>query len=330
MKKSDECFSSVKTCLLIHDNNKLGDLIVLSSLYRELEVRGIKLSILTSEAGKEFLTGNPKIHRFFIKKSNRFNDIMALASELRACHFDMVLDPFETMPSFHHSLVLFTINTKFILGFDKWYKRYYTYYHPHDENLESHMCTRAYEILSFMFGKMEKDFNINYDLPLPTKIENDILEFIGNSNVIIINALGAKKICRLTREQIELIYYHVREVLPEYRVIFTGLPSDLKTITVPDIEKLPFNSFMHTVALTKFSRYVITVDTALVHIASAYKIATLALYPHAQHPSYPSHLIWSPNNTNALQVVSSTSSVKDIEPSVIINSLNILFNQKWA
>lgn len=63
-----------------------------------------------------------------------------------------------------------------------------------------------------------------------------------------------------------------------YRIIFTGLPQDLLTIPILEIETLPFDEFIYTVALTKYSDFVISVDTALVHIAAAYHKPTLAFY----------------------------------------------------
>ncbi|MCG2942172.1 lipopolysaccharide 1,2-N-acetylglucosaminetransferase, partial [Escherichia coli] len=93
-----------------------------------------------------------------------------------------------------------------------------------------------------------------------------IKEFIGDTRIVIINPLGAKKICRLTFEQIKVIYQEMKLHFENYRVIFTGLPQDLLTIPIPEIETLPFNEFIYTVALTKYSDFVISVDTALVHI----------------------------------------------------------------
>ena len=48
--------AQVKSCLIIHDNNKLGDLIVLSSIYRELYSKGVKITLLTNRKGGEFLS----------------------------------------------------------------------------------------------------------------------------------------------------------------------------------------------------------------------------------------------------------------------------------
>lgn len=327
--KNREFFSGcIQSCLLIHDNNKIGDLIVLSSLYRELEKRNVKISVLTTAAGKAFLCGNNKIHHFYIKESNDIKGIIKLSNELQYQNFDIVLDPFETMPSFGHSFLLFSLQSSYILGFDKWYKRYYSFYHPHDEKLTEHMVTRAGKILSHLYGESEETFNISYDVPVPDDVESRIANYVGSSKVIVINPLGAKKICRLTPAQIEVIYFQARKLCPDHRVIFTGLPKDLKLIDIPNIEMLPYDAFIYTVALTKYSKCVISVDTALVHIASAYNIPTLAFYPNSPHPSYPSHLIWAPNNSNATQIISLTLSVKDICVDVIINSVNALLEQE--
>lgn len=319
--------SSLQSCLLIHDNNKLGDLIVLSSLYRELTNRGVKLSILTTASGQAFLSGNNKIHRFYIKESNKISDVLMLRKQLSRESFDIVLDPFETMPSFTHSLLLSGVRGAHILGFDKWYKRYYTVYHPHDETLKVHMCTRATEILRYFYADECDEFDVSYDLPLPEAIEQQVANFVGNTRVIIINALGAKKICRLSHEQIGAVYSHLCTKYPEYRIIFTGLPEDIYSIAISGIESLPYKDFIYTVALTKCSQYVISVDTALVHIASAYEIPTLALYPNARQTTYPSHLIWAPNNCNALQVVSPTHTVKDISLDTLIESVDRLLTK---
>lgn len=189
------------------------------------------------------------------------------------------------------------------------------------------MCTRASEILRYFYGDERHEFDVSYDLPLPESVEKDVLNFVGDSKIIIINALGAKKICRLSDEQIGTIYSHLCKQYPDYRIIFTGLAEDIRSIAIPGIESLPFKEFIYTVALTKFSQYVISVDTALVHIASAYEIPTLALYPNARQTTYPSHLIWAPNNCNALQVVSPTYTVKDISLKVLTESVEGLLSK---
>ena len=98
--------AQVKSCLIIHDNNKLGDLIVLSSIYRELYSKGVKITLLTNRKGGEFLSNNKNIFEFCIKESTGFLEMLTLCKHLRDLQFDIVLDHFETMPSFKHRLIL--------------------------------------------------------------------------------------------------------------------------------------------------------------------------------------------------------------------------------
>ena len=107
-----------------------GDLIVLSSIYRELYSKGVKITLLTNRKGGEFLSNNKNIFEFCIKESIGFLEMLTLCKHLRDLQFDIVLDPFETMPSFKHSLILSSLKDSYILGFDHWYKRYYSFYHP--------------------------------------------------------------------------------------------------------------------------------------------------------------------------------------------------------
>lgn len=315
----------IRTCLLIHDNNKIGDLIVLSGLYRELSKRNVELYVITNHTGNALLNHSNKIKKVIVKESNSLKDMLRVIKNAREHYFDIVIDPFETMPSFKHALLLSNLKTDNILGFDRWYKRYYTFYHLHDENLKEHMSTRTCEILSHMYEDGKKADAQRYELAISDTIEKEINSYIAGSNVVIVNPLGAKKICRLTEIQIKIIYHWIQNNHPELRIIFTGHPDDVSLLNAHGVETFSHSEFLYTVALTKMCHYVISVDTALVHIASAFEKPTLALYPNSRTESYPSHKIWSPNNPNAIQVISPTYTVVDINSEDIIANLERLF-----
>ncbi|NUU67648.1 glycosyltransferase family 9 protein [Enterobacteriaceae bacterium BIT-l23] len=303
---------SIKSCIIVHNNKKLGDLIVLSSLYRELHKLGIKLYILTDPAGYAFLQGNNKISGIFVKKSDSLRDITSVLKQVGELSYDLLIDPFETLPNYRHAIVLAGIKARHTLGFDRWYRRYYCTYNPHDENLSEHMASRAREIMAFLTGHALTNYNTCYDIPLPEHVEETAKAFVGVKPVVLINPFGAKKICRLSPQQISEIYHCVTERLPDFRVIFTGHPADLPLIKIEGAELCPFKDFIHTVALTKYADYLISVDTALVHIASAFNVPTLAFYPKARTDKYPSPLVWAPNNELAVQVIAPDCRVSDI------------------
>lgn len=317
----------IKSCLLIHDNNKIGDLIVLSALYRILAERNISLYVVSTGTGHDFFKSHPHITQFFIKKNCSIYDTLKVTKELKKHNFDVILDPFETFPSFGHSLLLAGLKDSYIVGFDKWYKRYYSSYHPHDENLREHMSTRVKVIAEHLFGD-DFVFDDSYDLAIPEQIEKAVREFVGDTRVVIINPLGAKKICRLSPQQISLIHNWLRANYPQLRIIYTGHPDDLLQIKVDNVETLPYKDFIYTVALARLCDFVITVDTALVHIASAYERPTLAFYPAARDPAYPSPLIWAPNSKRAVQLISSTCHVSDIDSDTLLNGLHKLLQEK--
>lgn len=320
---------SVKSCLLIHDNSKIGDLIVLSALYRILARKEIALSILSCGTGHAFLKGHPHIEQLFIKKSNSLAETLKLRRQLSERQFDIILDPFETFPCFGHALLLSGFRDSYVLGFDKWYKRYYSRYNPHDELLNEHMSSRTNVIVQEIFG-CDADDDYRYDIAIPADVEEAVSAFVGASDVIIINPLGAKKICRLSSEQMVLIHGWLAQHYPGLRIIYTGHPNDLSSMPVSNIETLPYPDFIYTVALTKLSKYVVSVDTALVHIASAFNRPLLALYPQARTAEYPSPLIWSPNNESAQQIISPTHFVADIDARTLIDGLESLMTCKLS
>ena len=316
---------SIKSCLLIHDNSKIGDLIVLSALYRILARKGITLSILSCGTGHAFLKAHPHIEQLFIKKSNSLTETLKLRRQLRERQFDVVLDPFETFPCFAHALLLSGFRDSYVLGFDKWYKRYYSRYNPHDEQLNEHMSSRTNVIVRQLFGS-DADDDYRYDIAIPAEVEDAVSTLVGSSDVVVINPLGAKKICRLSSEQMMLIHSWFAQHHPGLRIIYTGHPDDLSTIPVSNIETLPYSDFIYTVALTKLSKYVVSVDTALVHIASAFNRPMLALYPQARTVEYPSPLIWAPNNECAQQIISPTHFVSDIDERMLVHGLESLMS----
>lgn len=299
---------------------------MLSALYRALAEKQVKLYIMSAGTAHAFLKTNPHITKFFIKKTDGFFDTLKLRNQLKNYHFDVVLDPFETFPSFNHSLLLSGLKDSYVLGFDKCYKRYYSLYDPHDECLCEHMSARVRVITQNLFNT-EYQYAERYDLTIPEDVEKSIKAFIGSSQVVIMNPLGAKKICRLTPAQITTIETWLKENHPDLRVIYTGHPDDLLNISISNIETLPYKDFIYTVALTKYCSYVITVDTALVHIAAAFDRPMLAIYPAARNQSYPSPLIWAPNNKNAVQLISSTHYVRDIDEQILLTELNRLFSR---
>lgn len=302
---------NIKKCLLIHNNKKLGDIIVISSVFRELNKAGISLSILTDSHSADFLKTNNNIDNIIVKQSDRLFDVVSVLRFLRKINYDLVIDPFETIPNFKHAIILAGLKTCYLLGFDKWYKSFYSEYNSHDIGLRKHMASRAIEIFNFL-NLRQAGVSTQYDISIPKDIDLIIKKKFHGDEIIIINPFGAKKNCKLSAEQINEIYKAVQNKHPKSRIIFTGLPSEISSIDIKNKEILPFEKYIYTVALTKYASYIISVDTSLIHIAAAFERPILTFYPKAHADDYPSPDIWGPNNSRAIQIISPSSTVKDI------------------
>ncbi|BDH44009.1 lipopolysaccharide 1,2-N-acetylglucosaminetransferase [Salmonella enterica subsp. enterica serovar Choleraesuis] len=294
----------IEKIVVIHNNKKLGDLIVFSSIYRELKSRNIHLTIITDPRSALFLRENKKIDDIIIKDDDGFNSLWKLRKKMRGNHYDLLIDPFETLPNYRHAILLLSIKASHVLGFDKWYHRYYDTFDRHDENLQEHISTRVLSIMKYVDKNCNSLLCGRYDLPISSALEYKVDKFVNNQKIIILHAFGAKKICCLSNDQIHSVYNYIRIKFPDSRIIFTGLPEDLRRIDIDGAEFSPFKTFSETIALTKAAYLLVSVDTALIHVAAAFTIPTVAIYPKAKNPYYPSVLVWGPNNKKAVTVVS--------------------------
>ncbi|GHT24518.1 hypothetical protein AGMMS49953_07180 [Endomicrobiia bacterium] len=63
-----------------------------------------------------------------------------------------------------------------------------------------------------------------------------------------------------------------------------------------------FESVLESAALIKYANAAITPDTSIVHISSAFRKKTVALYWDYSNTYEKINIIWAPNNSNAVQL----------------------------
>lgn len=319
-----QCFKSAKSVVIIHNNKKLGDLIVFSAAFREFKTRAIEITVITDPQSALFLADNNNIDDIIVKKSDRFYDLLKLMFFLHKRQYDIILDPFETMPDYRHAMLMLCINSSFILGYDKWYSRYYDIYDRHNENLTEHISTRVRSIFSYFSDDINGCTFLNYDLPIHPETQHKIQNYLDSKKLILINPFGAKKICRLSEEQIISTYQYLKNKFPSCRIVFTGVPKEINRLNIPDAEISPFQTFNETIALTKQAYLLVSVDTALIHVATAFHTPTVALYPKARRVEYPSVVIWGPNNAQSVLAVSPGYYVNELPVQNIKNAIDTI------
>jgi heptosyltransferase-4 len=90
-----------------------------------------------------------------------------------------------------------------------------------------------------------------------------------------------------------------------------------------------FDNILESASLIKYSDVIITPDTSIVHIASAFNKKTVALYLDYSKVFEKINIIWAPNNKNSISVSLDTGNglkgdVKDIPDVDIIRAVEKL------
>jgi ADP-heptose:LPS heptosyltransferase len=123
---------------------------------------------------------------------------------------------------------------------------------------------------------------------------------------------------------------HILKEYPNFRLLLLSIPKDeslrkeiyskLNLIQFPSI-KTP--TIQHFASYIKISDILITPDTSAVHIASAFGIPTIAMYPN-----YDSNFVsWQPFKTPYRSIKSSTESVKHISVEEVFGAFQSLIKE---
>ncbi|MGL5950202.1 MAG: glycosyltransferase family 9 protein, partial [Cetobacterium sp.] len=155
-----------------------------------------------------------------------------------------------------------------------------------------------------------EDYGTGYDVFLDSERERRAEEFIGKirekhpeKKISVVNPYGASKHRSLNFENLKNIIKLLKK--RGYITIFIYSPdkkSELETfIRENRIEEVvlaeEIKSILDSASLLKFADLVITPDTSIVHIASAYDKRMISIYPPRGGKYFVDHLVWGPQDT---------------------------------
>jgi ADP-heptose:LPS heptosyltransferase len=295
---------SVKSIIFFRTDDKIGDTIVSSFLYREIKRKYpyIKIIVCCGKNNKEIFKYNKNIDELYEVSGCLFKDIF-IFKILKARSISLAVDFFPFNHKFNNLLMLRLISAKFLMGFNK--TSYKMYDLSINENFFSAHITDTYKyVLSLL--KIENP-NLKYELPLASKEEKSALELISNCKYkykIVINPFSASKhrtlsinklfeLINLIENSFDCCIFIVCQEKNKKKVAF--LESDRTIIA-------SFRSILEIAVLIKYSDIIITPDTSIVHIAAAFDKKTIALYRNYLDSYEKINMIWGPNNPNAIQL----------------------------
>lgn len=156
---------------------------------------------------------------------------------------------------------------------------------------------------------------MSYDLPIPKDadaIVRQYLERFSGRTTVLLNPFGALKTRKFSTAKINAIVDIIKQKIENPVIIISGLESEIKHIEIDGVEKTPFTRYIHATSLVKQVDYIVSVDTSIVHAATAFNKPIVAFYPMSKTQINSQPSTWGPNSEYAIQILSDTRNVEDI------------------
>jgi ADP-heptose:LPS heptosyltransferase len=174
-----------------------------------------------------------------------------------------------------------------------------------NENFFSVHITEMYKYVLNLL-KIDKP-DLRYDIPFTSKEEMSALELINSYKCkykIVINPFSASKHRMLSIKKLKGLIDIIENNLDCCIFVLCQKKNERKIILLADNRTViaVFESVLEVAAFIKFADIVISPDTSIVHIATAFDKKTIALYRDYSNSCEKTNIIWGPNNPNAVQL----------------------------
>jgi ADP-heptose:LPS heptosyltransferase len=302
--------------------DRIGDMVITTPVFRELKlfIPEIKITVLASKANQSVLSNNPYIDDIFINYKNSFlNDFQTLF-RLRKKKFDVCVE-FDHSVVPHAILRLKIINPKIVISVAKEGRygvkgselKLYDFYTEKKNNL--HFRDIWLETLSPLNIRPKSN---QYDLFCTSSqiqvAKNFISKFHGKF-LIGINLEGAVEGKKIQNTELEQICKGIKQANNNIQIIILTAPNNLQSVSqlVEEIgleyvvTSYKTKTILDVAALIKNLDIIITPDTSIVHIASAFDKPIVTIHE---------------NNQDSFQLFSPTSSLNKTVFSSKDNSIN--------
>lgn len=286
--------------------DKIGDMIVCTPIFRELSQAfpHISISVLASSANKSILHNNPYIENIYTYDNNWIT-LFPILMKLRKHKFDVCFE-FEAKVVTRAILLTKIIKPKFVISVFKKYGRYnvsaeklrvYDFYTK--ENKKDHWSDICLETLGAFKLKPKSS---KYDIFLNDLQKNTAKSFIKNlpfSKIKIgINLEGYSHSGKINPKDLNDICQGIHKESPESLMIILAKPND-ETKLEEIIEDMNLNylvpsyfSILEVSALISELDLVISPDTSIIHIASAFNIPSVSIYTANKN----NYRLWAPKS----------------------------------
>lgn len=292
--------------------NRIGDALVTTPLlYQIKKATGCTIHVLASRQNY-FIFDNKDIVDEIIIFNKNVKDIGGLINRINETNYDMIFDLHDDVSSTVSHLLAVT-KVKHKVGLNKSNKKLFSYIVPKLESSKYHVIDRVMEFSKHLKLNIDEDsFNVVYSPKQDSIKAADFFttkHFHENKFTIGINISAGSE----ARFWGVYNYKKLISVLEEYNlhIVIMCAEKDLKHALEIAEQKYPifYNpSFDVFSAMMSKLNFLVTPDTSIVHIASAYQVPVFGLYVKYR----TNDVIWSPYKSKFECVITTESTLENI------------------
>ena len=294
--------NNIKSILFLRYDGKIGDMIVNSLMFREIKkvYPDIRIGVIARGAAIDIIKDNPNVDKIYEYHKDR-KKIKDLALMIKEEKYDLLID-FSEMLRVNQMMLINLCRARFNIGLDRkeWKLFDLSIESGKDFKWTEHI-TKRYLAYLIKLGLKKENINISYDIYLKDEKKYEVFfNEIKESKKLILNPYGASKHKSFSIETLENIITYLKD--KDIAIILTYFGDKYKELEF--LEKkykyvyIPkkIESILDTAILIKKSDYVISPDTSIVHIASAFNKKMITVYPPKGGKYGVDHLVWAPKS----------------------------------
>lgn len=294
--------NSIKSILFLRYDGKIGDMIVNSLMFREIKkvYSDIKIGVIARGTAIDIIKDNPNVDKIYEYYKDR-KKIKDLALKIKEEKYDLLID-FSEMLRVNQMMLINLCGARINIGLDRkdWELFDLSIESGKDFKWTEHI-TKRYLAYLIKLGLKKENIDISYDIYLKDEKKYEaFFNEIKESKKLILNPYGASKHKSFNIETLENIITYLKDKDTAIILTYFGdkykelefLEKKYKYVYIPK----KIESILDTAILIKKSDYVISPDTSIVHIASAFNKKMITVYPPKGGKYGVDHLVWAPKS----------------------------------
>ena len=294
--------NNIKSILFLRYDGKIGDMIVNSLMFHEIKkvYPDIKIGVVARGAAVDIIRENPNVDKIYEYYKDR-KKIKDLALKIKEEKYDLLID-FSEMLRVNQMMLINLCGARINIGLDRkdWKLFDLSIESGRDFKWTEHI-TKRYLAYLVKLGLKKENIDISYDIYLKNEKKYEaFFNKIKENKKIILNPYGASKHKSFSIETLENIINYLKDKDTAIILTYFGdkykelefLEKKYKYVYIPK----KIESILDTAILIKKSDYVISPDTSIVHIASAFNKKMITVYPPKGGKYGVDHLVWAPKS----------------------------------